>query len=68
MIAENHNILLQSFEKLPYVSQIFNDQQGIWALVNPMDPDLCGSDFDAEYFGNVSARIVKLVRYNKFLL
>ncbi|XP_049826508.1 uncharacterized protein LOC109596953 isoform X2 [Aethina tumida] len=68
MIAENHNILLQSFEKLPYVSQIFNDQQGIWALVNPIDPDLCGSDFDAEDFGNVTARIVKLVRYNKFLL
>lgn len=33
--AEGHNVLLQSFELLPDVTQLFSDQQGnVWALLN----------------------------------
>ncbi|KAI4456322.1 protein yellow-related [Holotrichia oblita] len=66
LIAENHNVLMQTYEALPYVSQIFyGPKDTIWALVNPWKPQTC-QDFKRNTFPldktspKLKSRIVKL--------
>lgn len=65
MIAEFHDVLAQSYERLPYVSQIFTGpQNGIWALVNHAGPDSCGSE-EANDLETLDTRVVKIMKYNR---
>ncbi|XP_030752207.1 uncharacterized protein LOC115879459 [Sitophilus oryzae] len=65
MAAENHNVLAQSYKRMPYVSRIFTDpQNGIWALVNPFSPENCNTDLtDLKKLD----RVAKIMRYNRLL-
>ncbi|CAH0564432.1 unnamed protein product [Brassicogethes aeneus] len=70
--AEHHSILAQSYQKLPYVSQLFTGPQlGLWALVNPVNPDVCDNINMIYHYPedkpNVTHRFVKLLnRRNVF--
>ncbi|KAF7269021.1 hypothetical protein GWI33_017903 [Rhynchophorus ferrugineus] len=65
MTAENHDVLGQSYTRMPYVSRIFTDpQNGIWALVNPFNAQDCQTDLTN--FQSLQ-RAVKIMRYNRVL-
>ncbi|KAK9752195.1 Major royal jelly protein [Popillia japonica] len=65
-IAENHDVLIQSYETLPYVSQIFyGPKDTIWALVNPSKPQTCqdikrSAIFPDETSTKLKTRVIKL--------
>ncbi|KAJ8959609.1 hypothetical protein NQ318_021795 [Aromia moschata] len=68
--AEYHNIFAQSYEKLPYVSELFTGpQNGLWALVNPLSPKECMevNNTILENIPRPENRAVKILKYNKFL-
>lgn len=60
--AEYHTILAQSYKRFPYVSDFFlGPYNGIWALVNPADPDaMCNESQDVK----MKARLVKITKNN----
>ncbi|XP_044253218.1 uncharacterized protein LOC123004163 [Tribolium madens] len=61
-IAEHYNVLAQSYELLPYVSQLYTGpQNSIWALANPSPSHLCQES------PQLSKRLIKLLKYNIFL-
>ncbi|KAJ8984333.1 hypothetical protein NQ317_012552 [Molorchus minor] len=67
--AEFHDVLAQSYEKLPYVSDLFTGPQyGLWALVNPLPPEQC-IELNAinENIPKPRSRVVRILKYNKFL-
>nr|CAH7736196.1 unnamed protein product [Callosobruchus chinensis] len=61
MKAEYHNVLAQSYDRLPYVSGLFTGpQRGLWAIVNPGNPDMCNlTDLPM-----VHRRFVKILKFN----
>ncbi|CAG9773978.1 unnamed protein product [Ceutorhynchus assimilis] len=69
MDAEHHDVLAQSYKRMPYVSRLFSDPQGsVYALVNPFSPEKCVRE---STFGNdsieddsVLERTVKIIKYN----
>lgn len=71
MRAEYYNVLAQSYDKLPYVGDLFTDSQyGLWALVNPIDPNECSEYTNNGSFNDiprVAQRFVKILKYNKFV-
>ncbi|CAH1972070.1 unnamed protein product, partial [Acanthoscelides obtectus] len=61
MKAEYHNVLAQSYEKLPYVSELFTGpQRGLWAVVNSGSPDMC----NLTDLPTVQKRFVKILKFN----
>ncbi|XP_023026494.2 uncharacterized protein [Leptinotarsa decemlineata] len=67
--AEYHNVLAQSYEKFPFVSELFTGpQNGLWAIVNPAGQDGC-SNFNEtmENLPELQSRVVRILRYNKFV-
>ncbi|CAH1116316.1 unnamed protein product [Phaedon cochleariae] len=66
--AEFHNVLMQSYDKLPYVSQLFTDpQKSIWALVNKDNPEECSTRSTSnESESALGSRVVRILRYSKF--
>lgn len=71
MIAENHNVLGQSSERLPYVSQLFTGPyNGLWALVNPLNEEQCfeyQNDLNRTNIIKLEHRVVQILRYNKLV-
>ncbi|KAJ8923459.1 hypothetical protein NQ315_002018 [Exocentrus adspersus] len=70
MDAEYHNVLAQSYENMPYVVDLFTcPQYGLWALVNPLSPEDCNeiNNTIAENIPKLSTRVIKILKYNKFL-
>ncbi|KAJ3646746.1 hypothetical protein Zmor_024320 [Zophobas morio] len=60
--AEYYNVLAQSYDLLPYVSQLYTGpQNGIWAIANPGHPTQCPTDSP-----HLEKRLVKLLKYNMF--
>ncbi|GJQ83886.1 hypothetical protein Trydic_g19827 [Trypoxylus dichotomus] len=42
LVAEYHDVVMQTYETLPFVSQFFyGPKNSIWALVNPAGPETC---------------------------
>ncbi|XP_066258432.1 uncharacterized protein [Euwallacea similis] len=65
MRAENHDVLAQSFTKMPYVSRIFTDPQGgVFALVNPFSPQECEKMNWEEKSSEQLERVVQIVKYH----
>ncbi|KAG5883609.1 hypothetical protein JTB14_025183 [Gonioctena quinquepunctata] len=69
MRAEYHSVLAQSFEKLPFVSELFTGpRNGLWAIVNPAGPGDClNLNGTAENLPELESRVVRIMRYNKFV-
>lgn len=45
LTAEYHDVIIQSYQMFPYVSQIFHGSKNtIWALVNPGKSEFCYGD------------------------
>lgn len=73
MQAEYHRVLYQSYEDFPYVSHLFaGPQMGIWAVINSVATETCGSYYStdekaisSEDIPEVKARVVKLLRFNQ---
>ncbi|XP_018567486.1 uncharacterized protein LOC108908061 [Anoplophora glabripennis] len=69
MEAEYHTVLTQSYEELPYVSELFTDpyHYGLWALVNPLSSEDCqeANNTIAENIHKLKSRVVKVLKYNK---
>ncbi|XP_060522245.1 uncharacterized protein LOC132699508 [Cylas formicarius] len=72
MMAEYHQVLAQSYKRMPFVSRIFTGpQRGIWALVNPFSPREC--DFMNQSVAldsqsvTLKKRAIRIMRFNKFL-
>lgn len=72
LTAENHDVLIQSYEILPYVSHLFKTlQNDIWALINPLPVQDCATVEDRKNFRwpteipEVHNRIMQLVKVIK---
>ncbi|KAK5640866.1 hypothetical protein RI129_009413 [Pyrocoelia pectoralis] len=71
LLAENHEVLLQSLERLPNVAELFNDaQSNLWALVNPLPNEDCHSEKERKNFSSLHLRFetgLSVVRLSKFV-
>lgn len=69
LAAENHNVLGQSYEKLPFVSELFTGPHyGLWALVNPLTEEQCFKKLlNQTDIPQLRDRVLQILRYNMFL-
>ncbi|XP_066153440.1 uncharacterized protein [Euwallacea fornicatus] len=65
MRAESHDVLAQSFTKMPYVSKVFTDTQGgVFALVNPFSLQECQKNNWVGKNTEQLERVVQIMKYH----
>lgn len=68
--AEHHDVILQSYEALPYISQLFTDPfNSIWALINPSQFQECTYDSKLSFQVPKDIPLLKtrIMRISKFI-